>query len=80
LEYQFITFVLWITRLNYLAPCRDGKLIATGNLIKIGKTLGYAEAKVENEKGKLLAHGTATFMILKGLGLISEKPLPPKFI
>ena len=67
-------------KLNYLAPAASGKLIAKGRQIKLGKTLGYAEAKVTDINGKILAHGTSTLMILPGNGLTADPPLPPKFI
>ena len=66
-------------KLNYLAPAASGKLIAKGRQIKLGKTLGYAEAFVTDAKGKILAHGTSTLIILSGKGLASDPPLPPKF-
>ncbi len=66
-------------KLNYLAPAVSGKLIAKGSRIKLGKTLGYAEATVTDDNGKLLAHGTSTLMILPGNRLIIDQPLPPKF-
>jgi uncharacterized protein (TIGR00369 family) len=66
-------------KLNYLAPAVSGKLIAKGRRIKLGKTLGYAEARVTDENDKLLAHGTSTLMILPGNGLAMDQPLPPKF-
>jgi uncharacterized protein (TIGR00369 family) len=66
-------------KLNYLAPAVSGKLIAKGSRIKLGKTLGYAEATVTDENGKLLAHGTSTLMILPGKRLAMDQPLPPKF-
>ena len=66
-------------KLNYLAPAVSGKLIAKGRQIKLGKTLGYAEAFVTDTKGKILAHGTSTLIILSGKGLTSDTPLPPKF-
>lgn len=66
-------------KLNYLAPAVSGKLIAKGRRIKLGKTLGYAEATVTDENGKLLAHGTSTLMILPGNRLAMDRPLPPKF-
>ncbi len=72
----------WMTtvemKLNFLAPARSGKLIAEGRRIKFGQTLCLGEASVEDEKGKLLAHGTATFMIVPGQGL--PESLPPKFL
>jgi len=67
-------------KLNYLAPAVAGKLIAKGRQIKLGKTLGYAEAEVTDADGKILAHGTSTLFILSGKGLVVDPPLPPKFI
>lgn len=67
-------------KLNYLAPALSGKLVAKGRRIKLGKTLGYAEALVKNEAGKLLAHGTSTVMIQPGRGLTEDPPMPPKFL
>ena len=66
-------------KLNYLAPAVSGKLIAKGQRIKLGKTLGYAEARVTDENDKLLAHGTSTLMILPGDRLAKDRPLPSKF-
>ncbi|MBW2431077.1 MAG: PaaI family thioesterase, partial [Deltaproteobacteria bacterium] len=65
-------------KVNYLAPAGSGKLIANGRQIKLGKTLGYAEAKVTAENGKILAHGTSTLILLAGKGLTSDPPLPLK--
>jgi len=67
-------------KLNYLAPAQSGKLIAKGRRIKLGKTLGYAEAMVSDEKGKLLAHGTSTLMVLPGNTLLADRPLPSKYL
>jgi uncharacterized protein (TIGR00369 family) len=67
-------------KLNYLAPALSGKLVAKGRRIKLGKTLGYAEAEVQNEAGKILAHGTSTVMIQPGKGLAGDPPLPSKFL
>jgi uncharacterized protein (TIGR00369 family) len=67
-------------KLNYLAPAASGKLIAKGRQIKLGKTLGYAEAEVTDVNGKILAHGTSTLIILGGKGLVLDPPLPSKFI
>ena len=67
-------------KLNYLAPAVDGKLIGMGRCIKLGKTLGLGEASVENEAGKLLAHGTTTLMVQPDLSLGEADDFPPKFI
>jgi len=65
---------------NYLAPTVSGKLIAKGRQIKMGKTLGYADAEVTDASGRLLAHGTSTVILLPGQGLKGDPPLPPKFL
>ena len=67
-------------KLNYLSPAASGKLIAKGRQIKMGKTLGYAEAQVTDKTGKILAHGTSTIMILQGKAPAADPPFPPKFI
>lgn len=66
-------------KLNYLSPASDGRLIAKGKGIRLGKTLCLGEALIENEEGHLLAHGTATMMILKDLKMQGESEMPPKF-
>ncbi|UCF91727.1 MAG: PaaI family thioesterase [Desulfobacterales bacterium] len=67
-------------KLNYLAPATSGQLIAKGRRIKLGQTLGYAEAQVVNDKGQIVAHGTSTLMILPGKAIAAHPPLPPKLI
>jgi uncharacterized protein (TIGR00369 family) len=67
-------------KLNYLAPAASGKLIGRGRQIKVGSTLGYAEAEVTDETGKVLTHGASTVIILPGKAIVADPPLPPKFI
>jgi uncharacterized protein (TIGR00369 family) len=67
-------------KVNYLAPAREGRLIARGRRIKIGKTLALGEAEVTNEKNRMVAHGTSTLMILGEVGGTLHGLLPPKFI
>ena len=67
-------------KLNYLAPANEGVMIAKGREIRVGKTLCLGEATIENEAGMLLAHGTATLMILKDLKLQGQDRLPSKFL
>ncbi|MBI5250879.1 MAG: PaaI family thioesterase [Desulfomonile tiedjei] len=66
-------------KLNYLAPARNGKLIAKGRKIKLGKTLGLGEAEVTDQEGRVLAHGTSTLIIMPDLPLIGDE-LPQKFL
>jgi uncharacterized protein (TIGR00369 family) len=67
-------------KLNYLAPAAKGYMMATGRGIRAGKTLCLGEATIRNEAGVLLAHGTATMMILKDLKLQGEPYGPAKFL
>ena len=67
-------------KLNYLAPAVSGKLIAKGRQIKLGRTLGYADAEVTDAEGRILAHGSSTVILLPGQGLGATPPLPPKFL
>ncbi len=67
-------------KLNYLVPAVSGKLFARGRQIKVGRTLGYAEAQVVDQTEKILAHGTSTVIILSGKAIKADPPLPAKFI
>ncbi len=65
---------------NYLAPASKGVLRATGKGIKTGKTLCLGEATVADGEGGIVAHGTATMMIIKDLKIHGGKEIPPKFL
>ena len=67
-------------KLNYLAPAASGKLLARGRQIRVGRTLGYAEAQVIDPSDTVLAHGTSTVIILPGKAIDANPPLPLKFI
>ena len=67
-------------KLNYLAPANSGRLVGIGTRIKTGRTLSLAEARVENETGRMLAHGTVTLMTVDNLPLLGEQDVPPKFL
>jgi uncharacterized protein (TIGR00369 family) len=67
-------------KLNYLAPAVSGKLFARGRQIKVGRTLGYAEATVFDQSDLALAHGTSTVIILPGKAIEANPPMPPKFL
>ena len=63
-----------------MPPAVSGKLFARGRQIKVGRTLGYAEAQVVDQTEKILAHGTSTVIILPGKAIKADPPLPAKFI
>ena len=65
---------------NFLAPVQKGKLVVKGRCIKIGRTLALGEAYVNSAEGNLIAHGTATMMIVPDLKVEGQEDLPPKQI
>lgn len=67
-------------KVNYLAPAKEGRLIAQGRCIKKGKTLALGEAVVQNENGSLVAHGTSTMMVVSGLHVPGYEDLPPTIL
>jgi uncharacterized protein (TIGR00369 family) len=67
-------------KVNFLSPVSTGRLIAKGRSIKVGKTLCLGEALIEDETGKLLAHGTSTMMTLRELPMRDSLRLPAKFL
>jgi uncharacterized protein (TIGR00369 family) len=74
----------WLTtvdlKVNYLAPVDSGKLIARGRQIKVGKKLCYASAEVHSDKGAIIAHGSSTLFILKGIKVTRDFKFPAKFL
>jgi uncharacterized protein (TIGR00369 family) len=67
-------------KLNYLSPTLKGKMVAKGQCLKLGKTLALGQSEIHDQEGRLLAHGTATLMVLSGLTLGTDESFPPKFI
>jgi len=67
-------------KVNYLAPVQKGKLVAKGRCIKIGKTLVLGNVFINSAEGNLLAHGTATMMVVPDLKVEGQENLPPKLI
>lgn len=74
-------------QVNHLAMAQKGKLLATATAVKEGRSVCLCEAVIEDETGKILAHGTSKLLILEGRQRISDAvghlgfpPLPPKFL
>jgi len=55
-------------KINFLKPIWTGKLVATGRVVKGGRTVGLAECDVVDEKDHLVARATSTCMTLRGDG------------
>jgi len=67
-------------KLNYLAPVKNGRIVGKGRRIKMGSTTGLAEATITDEHGKLLSHGTATFLLIPHWEYGAGKISVPKYI
>ena len=67
-------------KVNYLAPASEGRFAARGRSLKVGERLCLGEALIENETGRLLAHGTSTMMIVDSVKMGGRSQLPPKFL
>ena len=67
-------------KLNFLSPSEArGRLMGQGRCIKLGRTLGLAEARIEDQDGRLMAHGVVTLMVLPRLKVSGGADFPPKF-
>jgi uncharacterized protein (TIGR00369 family) len=53
-------------KINFLRPFRTGTLIATGRVVKAGRTIGLAECDVTDTEGRLIARAMSTCMTLRG--------------
>ena len=53
-------------KINFLRPFRTGTLIATGHVVKTGRTIGLAECDVTDPEGRLVARAMSTCMTLRG--------------
>lgn len=52
-------------KINYLSAVTSGDLIGEARIINKGEKLALGDMEVRDEKGKLIAKGLATYMILK---------------
>lgn len=56
------------TKANFVRPITldTGAVRCTAETVHVGRSTGTAMARVEDEAGRLLAHGTSTLLILRG--------------
>jgi uncharacterized protein (TIGR00369 family) len=53
-------------KINFLRPVRAAHLIAEGNLVQRGRTVGLVECAITDERGRLIAKATSTCLTLRG--------------
>jgi uncharacterized protein (TIGR00369 family) len=52
-------------KINFLKPVRTGRLVATGHMVKGGRTVGFVECDVLDDKEHLVARASSTCMTLR---------------
>ena len=57
--------------IHFLEPAKRIALRATGRLLKAGKRQNIVEMFLWDEKGRLVAHATGTFIVLTNLSFLS---------
>ena len=60
------TFTTLELKINFLKPVWTGTLVATGRVVKGGRTVGLVECDVTDAQDRLVAHATSTCMTLRG--------------
>ena len=60
------TFTTIELKINFLKPVWTGKLVATGRVVKGGRTVGLVECDVTDAEDVLVARATSTCMTLRG--------------
>jgi len=53
-------------KINFLRPFKSGRLVATGHVVKAGRTIGLVECDVTDAEGRLVARAMSTCMTLRG--------------
>lgn len=52
--------------INFFRPVWKAELKAEGKVIRRGKTLGYVECEITDQKGALVAKASSTCLVLRG--------------
>jgi uncharacterized protein (TIGR00369 family) len=52
-------------KINFLKPIWNARLRAIGRVVKQGRTVGFVECDITDEKNSLVAHATSTCMTLR---------------
>ena len=50
--------------IHFLSPAGPGRLLGRGRAVKVGRSLAFAEASIEDEEGRLLARAQSRFSVL----------------
>jgi acyl-CoA thioesterase len=59
---------------QYISAMRAGALIGRGKAVRVGDRVSHGEAELTDESGRLIAKGSATFLVIAARGR-DEQPL-----
>jgi uncharacterized protein (TIGR00369 family) len=49
--------------IHFLAPAKPGRVLGRGSAVKVGRSLAFAEASIEDDGGRLLAKAQSRFSV-----------------
>ena len=52
-------------KISYLLPVRDGELVADTAVVKQGRNIAFAESKVTDDRGRLVATASGSMFIVR---------------
>ncbi len=52
-------------KVNYFRPVSKGRILGEGKVIQKGKKILVGQGEIRDEEGRMVAFGTATFMVVK---------------
>ena len=62
-EESFTTVEL---KINFFRPVREAQLKAEGKVVRRGRSMGYVECEITDERGRLVAKAASTCLVLRG--------------
>jgi uncharacterized protein (TIGR00369 family) len=62
-EESFTTVEL---KINFFRPVWEARLKAEGKMVRRGRSLGYVECEIADERGQLIAKAASTCLVLRG--------------
>lgn len=63
-EESFTTVEL---KINFFRPVWEAQLRAEGKVVRRGRTVGYIECEISDERGQLIAKAASTCLVLRGV-------------
>ncbi len=60
-------------KINYMAPSRDGELIAEGRVVQKGSTVTVTGSEVRNGEGTLVALAMGTYLVKQAKGMTTAE-------